>query len=216
MDLTGATFDRLTVIGRAPDEPRFHGGAGWHCRCDCGVTLNVPAASLRCGDTRSCGCRKLEIATARLSTHRQTGTPEYRAWQAMKARCGRPQIHNYARYGGRGIVVCARWVNDFAAFIEDMGSRPSDGHSLDRIDNDGPYAPDNCRWATAGQQQRNRRDNVLVTHRGETRTVSEWERLVGLPVGCLKQRLGRLKWPIERAMTEPVKVGRHRPTSSPV
>lgn len=89
--------------------------------------------------------------------HGMHGTPEYNAWRAMKARCKNPKHKQYEGWGGRGIAVCSRWNDDFAAFYNDMGDKPSSAHSIDRIDNDGDYMPDNCRWATLSQQNRNKR-----------------------------------------------------------
>jgi len=129
----------------------------------------------------------------------------------MLERCYYKKKDNYIAYGGRGICVCDRWRNDFMAFLHDMGQRPSPKHSIDRINNDGNYEPNNCRWATTKEQARNRRSNKLYTYRGNTKTIAEWADEYNLPYHILHQRLFKFKWPIKRALTKPplimIKIG---------
>lgn len=127
----------------------------------------------------------------------------------MLSRCSFRGDTNYKRYGAKGISVCARWRN-YLAFLEDMGERPM-GMTLDRIDSTKDYSPDNCRWATMKTQQRNRTNNLIVEFRGERLTASAWEERLSLPYGTISRRL-KLNWPAERALTEPVRLGR-RPLS---
>lgn len=123
---------------------------------------------------------------------------EYYAWDHMKARCLRPNNASYIRYGGRGIIICDRWLV-YENFLEDMGRAPSSKHSLDRIDNNGDYEPSNCRWATDQQQQENRSDNVYITHNGESLTLSRWSRRLGISKTTLSDRLKK-NWPIYKVL----------------
>lgn len=152
---TGQRFGRLVVLKDDPDR-RYY----CLCRCDCGTVKSVRAGSLREGSIVSCGCRMRETGRENgrvMTTHGKTHTPEYRAWLQMRNRCYRPNHTGYKYWGGRGIVVCTRWKDSFEAFFADMGLKPSPKHSLDRINNDGNYEPNNCRWATPAEQVANRR-----------------------------------------------------------
>lgn len=128
-------------------------------------------------------------------------SPTQVSWLAAKKRCQDVTAHNYARYGGRGITFDPRW-NDFDAFFADMGERPA-GTSLDRIDNDGPYSPENCRWATPKEQGNNRANNRRLTHDGRTQTFAQWAREVGISRGVLYNRID-LGWDAARALSTPV------------
>jgi hypothetical protein len=135
-------------------------------------------------------------------SHGMCRTPEYARWFSMKARCYNPKDSNFARYGGRGITVCDRWRNDFQAFFADMGPPPTPAHQIERIDNDGPYSPENCRWATRTEQASNRHTNQTITFRGETLTVQEWARRTGIKAPALYWRLHD-GWDAERILTTP-------------
>lgn len=188
-DETGHRYGRLTVVSRAPSyRTRSYASARLVCQCDCGQTCVVRGAALRDGTTRSCGCLQRDVATTHGDTPASGDSREYEAWHHMKARCLRPTHPQWKNYGGRGITVCARWSESFAMFLADMGRCPL-GRSLDRIDNDAGYAPDNCRWATAQQQGMNRRDVHRWTLDGErisVRAMAEW---LALPVPALARRL---------------------------
>lgn len=202
IELTGRTFGRLTVIGRAPHEPRFRKAYGWLCRCECGNTISTIGQSLQHGNTRSCGCLRAELSSARRTTHGRAGSAEHRVWVSLRRRCYDRRDKSYARYGGRGIAVCSEWREDFAAFLRDMGPRPA-GASIDRIDNSGPYAPWNCRWTTPTVQANNRRSSRVIEHAGVRKTLQGWIDATGLPLSTLRYRLAH--WGVEKALSTPVR-----------
>jgi hypothetical protein len=165
INLTGRRFGRLTVLSFAGSHP----DRKWFCECDCGSVVRVRGYCLVGGETKSCGCLHRE----RRRTHGSSRTPLYKIWQGIKDRCQNPQNTRYAYYGGRGIAVCDRWQN-FANFAADIGPRPSDAHSVERLKNDGNYCPENCVWATREQQLNNMRGNRLMVLDGEKKTMAEW------------------------------------------
>lgn len=200
LDLTGQRFGRLTVVERAPNN---QGQTRWLCHCDCGTERNVNAGSLQAGLTLSCGCLGRERRIKSLTKHGLARSPQNRVWSAIKDRCLNPNDHGFASYGGRGITICDRWRDSFAAFYADMGPRPSPGLAVERIDNDGPYSPENCRWATQIEQCNNTRRNVWLTYAERTQTVAQWSRETGIGSPTIRWRL-KQGWSIERALTEPV------------
>ena len=208
-DLTGMTFDRLIVLNR----DGYKGVViAWKCRCTCGKETVVTGGSLTSGNTRSCGCIKREQTTEIFTKHGCAGnrraegrTREYRIWIAMKTRCSNPRQRSWANYGGRGIRVCKRWLNSFAAFLGDMGPCPT-GMSIDRYpDKDGNYKPSNCRWATSSQQAFNRHLRHPVTFRGITDSILGWSSRSGLPVNAIVCRL-RNNWSVDRALTQELRI----------
>lgn len=204
-DMTGLRFGRLLVIERAPTENRPHHAtaASWKCLCDCGNVTVLLGNVIRRGNTKSCGCLHRDSCRERATKHESRNTGAYRSWSAAKTRCFNRNGTNWKQYGGRGITMSDEWRADFAAFLRDMGPRPA-GHSLDRIDNDGPYSADNCRWAPRLAQMNNCRTNHVIEFAGEAHTISEWERRCGFRPGTLKRRL-LLNWPVERAFSEPIR-----------
>jgi hypothetical protein len=178
----------------------------WQCSCDCGKTVTVPYGNLRSGNTTSCGC--LKYANRKTGRVTKASFPEYKIWGGIRQRCLNPNDPGYHRYGGRGITICDRW-SVFENFLTDMGPRPSPDHSIDRKDNDGPYSPDNCQWATIRVQTRNRRANVRVTAFGRTQVLKDWAHEVGINYQTISARLNA-GWPIETALTAPRKKGPRR------
>lgn len=212
--LSGVTrFGRLTVIGEAPHSVAASGFKARNAlvRCDCGVEKVVRATCLRFGQTASCGCLQRELlgeaSKVRAVTHGESRgrkpSPELRVWAGMKQRCLNPNYHSFSDYGGRGIQVCDRWrgKEGFAHFLADMGRRP-DGHSIEREDNDGNYEPSNCRWATNKQQGNNRRSNVVLCARGQSKTVVQWAREIGVSPHLIYGRLSK-GWTVEDALFRP-------------
>lgn len=155
-DLQGQRFGLLTVVSAHSKMP--NGARVWACRCDCGADCNVTTARLRSGQKTTCGCRGIGFRKHGHTIGKRE-SPTYVSWASMIARCTQPTTANYKSYGGRGISVCARW-KVFANFLDDMGERPP-GMTIDRLDNNRNYDPDNCRWATHAQQSQNLRSNKL-------------------------------------------------------
>lgn len=206
-DLTGQRFGRLVVLNRVPSIRTGKLRTAWHCRCDCGAETIKITEVLTDGRTRSCGCLRAEATRRRSLRHGHAvgyrASRTHHAWQKAKERCYNPHSERYPRYGGRGIAMCDRWRNDFAAFLADMGECPP-GLSLDRINVDGDYEPGNCRWATAGEQARNRSDNVVVVVAGERMILKDFARRInanyklvhrlyrrGTSLDVISSRLGR-------------------------
>lgn len=195
----GKTFGRLTVIERVIPSPRR---PIVRCKCSCGKTHDVLLSSLTKGNTRSCGCLLAESSRARQTKHAMYKTDEYRAWQAMRARCLNPKGIAFQYYGGRGIKICQEW-NDFMAFFSDMGQKTSPKHSLERINNDLGYCKSNCKWATREEQSYNKRSNRFITFGGTRLPISQWAKKLGIHLQTLRNRIDR-GWTVERAMTERV------------
>lgn len=201
IDLTGQRFGRLTVIARAPNTGKR---VKWVCLCDCKKEKIVDGGHLRSGAIQSCGCLHREVTSIKHSTHRKSESILYHIWCGIKARCHNPQNKSYMRYGGRGIAICLEWETSFEVFYNwaiRNGYKP--GLTIDRIDNDKGYYPDNCRWTTEVIQARNRRSNRLLQFQGDIRPIAEWAEIRGIPYGTLLDRL-RHGWSVERALVEPI------------
>lgn len=188
-------YGKLTIVG-------FVDGK-WEYRCDCGMIKRARGADIRAGKVVSCGCHKNAMTSKRLKTHgasRDGACPEYAAWKAMKTRCLNPNFHSYHRYGGRGITVCARWIDSFENFLKDMGNRPTPKHTLDRKKNDEDYSPENCHWATRLEQSRNSTRPTLITFDGKTMNLTQWAETLGHSCATLCKRLAR-GWSIQKTLT---------------
>lgn len=195
VDIRGRRFGRLRVVDRAGASS--DNKATWECICDCGNTAVVIGRLLRCGMTRSCGCYNAEAARARATRHGMARSSEHNIWKTMISRCGNPNNKSYHRYGGRGIAVCDRW-KIYENFYADMGPRPR-GRTIERINNDVGYCPDNCRWASSVDQGNNKTNNRWITVGDETLTAAQWARRVGIRSGTIRARLDK-GWSPDRAV----------------
>ena len=175
----------------------------WLCRCDCGKLKAIARANLG-RNTFSCGCLKNENAGKRRKTHGLSKHPAFRLWTNLQQRCYNVKNPRYALYGGRGITIASRWrgVSGFMNFLKDMGERLFPRASLDRRDNNGPYSPENCRWASQRTQTRNSRNCRYITFNEQTRCLSEWAELYCISAGTLHARLARGQT-FEQALTTP-------------
>lgn len=191
MNLVGQKFGRLTVLERLG--PRSKGNdVYWKCICDCGNYKETSTYSLTHHNCTSCGCYRKEVAGKTSSTHGLSKTPLYRVYKGMKNRCYNPNATGYERYGGRGISVCDKWLNDFRSFYEwNMSNGYCSGLSIDRIDYNGNYCPENCRWVDQKTQANNTCRNVVIKYEGETHTAAEWEDIFGFDRGYISSALGR-------------------------
>lgn len=198
VDIQGKKFGRLTAVEFIPG-PRPH----WSCKCDCGNITTASYSKLHTGHTKSCGCYMLEVSKKNGEanfTHKMSHHPLYHTWVNMIARCYHPDRPDYPYYGGRGIQVCERWRESPENFIVDMSPRPPNT-TLERTDVNGNYGPDICIWATRKAQARNRRNNVLLTFKGETKYMTDWCEELGINQSTLSCRLSR-GWSVEDALTK--------------
>jgi hypothetical protein len=204
-DLTGMIFERLTVTG-------YHGRDRqnlntWKCQCECGKEIITRGSSLNSKNTTSCGCLRIERTKKACTTHGLSGGRKhcpriYRIWKNMKSRCGNPKTPRYERYGGRGISVCEPWNSSYLNFyLWCVSSGYQEDLTLDRIDNDKGYSPDNCRWATMSEQGLNRSDNHLVLSGGRSMTIKEWSEVTGIKFSTISSRINDYGWTPERAVT---------------
>ena len=197
-DLTGRRFGSWTVLYRMDDHVTKSGYkfTRWMCKCDCGTERPVLANALNSGKTNSCGCLHREIAKQvchdNFVTHGESKSRLYKIWSYMKKRCTNPNASNYADYGGRGITVCSQWLDDYGSFAKWANEHGyQDNLSIDRIDVNGDYSPDNCRWSTMTEQANNKRSNTHIEHNGEVHTISEWSRITGVSTSRIHKGIKR-------------------------
>lgn len=199
-DLTGTRFGSLVVVERLHIDSN---NRLYRCLCDCGRPHIARSSNLKAGRTSNCGCSRYKH-NGRSRNGNKTSRLYY-IWESMRQRCTNPASTSYHNYGGRGIGVCTEW-SDFGPFYDWAMLNGYEPHlTIDRIDNDGDYTPENCHWATHKDQARNTRANRLVTFRGDTKCVMEWAEILDINVVTLHARLFRYGWPIERALTEKVR-----------
>ena len=207
LNLTGKRFGKLVAIKTAGKTK--NGAYLWKCKCDCWNEIIANVGNLRNGHAKSCGCLRVDRCKTNFTKHGLEHTRLYGIWFDMRLRCYDEKNIAYHRYGGRGITICDEWKNDVKAFYDwATANGYKDSLTIDRIDNDGNYCPENCRWATVKEQASNRRSNILVTHNGKTQTMKEWAHEVGTPYKVVWARMQKLGWSAERALTEPVKKGK--------
>jgi len=199
IDLTGKRFGKLTALSIDHKSGRR---TYWDCRCDCGNHRIVSGDHLRGSEVKDCGCQRKGVA--HWVRHGGYNTRLYRIWSLMKERCYNPKRKEYNRYGARNISVCNDW-HDFKLFMEwALNNGYKDNLTIDRIDNDGNYCPENCRWISRKEQSNNRRVNRYITFNGETKTITEWANDNNLHYYILRKRIDILGWDFERAISEPV------------
>lgn len=199
-DITGQRFGKLVVLGRGEDAVSKSGRhrIRWECKCDCGKTITAYSENLKSGKTTSCGCYRIELIRERSITHGETRSKLYGVWSSIKSRCLNSNTVAYKDYGGRGISICDEWKNSFEAFRDwAYANGYKEGVSIDRIDNNGNYCPDNCKWVISVVQANNRRSNNLITYNGETLTVTEWAEKLGKNPKTIFNRLYSGWSPIE-------------------
>lgn len=207
-DLTGRKFGKWTCMRK--DSERTGRLSRWICRCDCGKEKSVLRRSLISGNSKGCGCDRGENMAKVNTVHGMCNTRLYNIWKNMRKRCHSENSTSYKNYGGRGIFVCEEWRYSFENFKDwALENGYADDLTIDRVDVNGGYCPENCRWTTYKVQGRNRTCNILITYKGETKTLSEWSEIAGINWHTL---YGRLKnnWDVEKAFTlEPI-IGRNQ------
>lgn len=202
-DITGRRFGRLVVESFAYVDAGRH--SMWYCKCDCGKITVVQASSLRSGHTNSCGCLHAEKAKRMCLSHGGRKTRLYSVWRGMIGRTEHESHYGYDYYGERGITMCDEWRHDFQSFHDwavTHGYR--EDLTIDRIDVNGNYCPENCRWVTMKEQQRNRRNNARITYNGETLPLSEWCERLGIKIQTVWDRINKLGWSVKEAFETPV------------
>jgi hypothetical protein len=202
-DITGKKFQALTAIKFSHKHTKWL-SSFWLFQCECGKQKILQKSKVICGHIVSCGCGAKNKKRTGNPTHNLSKTQMYILWKGMRQRCNNPKNPKYPNYGGRGIKICDRW-DDFRNYLNDMGERPSPKHSIDRIDNNGDYTPENCRWATNTQQTRNQRSNIKITLNGDSKCLSEWAEINNLSESCVRARIIR-GWNPSDAITKPLNI----------
>lgn len=202
VDLTNQRFGRLVVIERFKDGTKYT-SKYWVCKCDCGKTTKVLHGNLRSGNSTSCGCGTREALLAANTSHGMRFTSEYGIWLGIKTRCYNDDHHSYDNYGHYGIGMSDEWRNDFMAFYNDMGPRPSKRHSVERRENDKDYCKENCYWAPPEVQANNKSNNVRIEYKGEIKTLAQWCKELNVPYKRVYYRMKRDGKSFEDAIKPP-------------
>jgi len=213
IDLTGVKFGRLTAIERSDNRvlPCGQQVTMWKCICDCGKEIITSAHNLRTGHTQSCGCYNIDKIIDRNTKHNHSSERLYKIWNRIIGCCYNKNRDSYQYYGGIGIQVCDEWKNDYMAFREWAYSNGYDENALfhectiDRIDVNGNYCPENCRWVDFRTQSNNKSTTFYVEYKGQKKSIAEWSQIVGIDRKVLYSRIHYSNWPVERAMETPVK-----------
>ena len=200
-DMTGQQFGRLTVIGY-PERDGHN--TTWLCKCSCGENCRVSLSHLKTQHTKSCGCYRADFSSEKFRTHGKKRSRVYNIWAAMIQRCYNINSKSYQYYGARGIRVCDDWFR-FENFYAGMGDPPA-GMQLDRVNNDDNYYLENCRWTDRITQANNKRSVPKVTWNGQSLSLTQWSRIVGLDVDTLRTRIYTCGWTVDKAFTEPIRV----------
>lgn len=212
-NIVNQKFNRLLVVRKAHEN-----GALYECVCDCGKTVYAYANSIISGNIKSCGCYRLEKIRNLQLKHDMAHTRLYNVWKDLKKRCYNPNCKSYKNYGAKGIKVCKEWKDNFTAFHDwafDNGYDKNASYgqcTIDRIDTNGDYCPENCRWVSLKEQANNRNNNFLITYNGETDTMSNWATKVGISYNCIFKRINELHWSTEKAFTTPQRVTKRKST----
>lgn len=202
-DLTGQRFGRLTVIEEEPI--RIHNRIKWSCRCDCGNVTSVYGCHLTTGQSTSCGCFNKEQTSKANLKHGMRNERLYNIWSHMKARCSNEKTAQYADYGGRGIKVCDEWLS-FKSFSEwALNNGYRDDLTIDRIDVDKGYSPDNCRWANIEQQANNKRNTAYITVDGVKMSIADWQRRIGKNTLYARKHMGHTEEQLIKYIKEQIK-----------
>lgn len=200
-DLTGQRFGKLIVVSRATNYIKPNGNKiiQWRCVCDCSNEVVVRGEYLKSEHTKSCGCNK---SISHTITHGKSKSRLYKIWVGMKERCYNPNRNSYCWYGAKGICVCDEW-DDFENFYDwSMNHGYSDELTIDRIDSNGNYCPENCRWSTDREQANNRSTNRIIEYNGESHTLEEWSKITGIASSTIRMRLDEYKWDVKKSITK--------------
>lgn len=201
IDLTGKKFGKLTVISKAESDK--YGATRWLCECDCGNKKIVRGNGLKRGYVKSCGCIRVSPPNTK---HKESKTKLYQRWISILRRCESPNFPYYKDYGARGITVCEEWHDylEFKKWVEE--TQPAGDYSIDRIDNNKGYSPDNCKWSNRKEQANNRRSNVSIEYQGETHNLTEWSQILGFDYKNVHNRMNKLGWSFEKAISTTIDI----------